>query len=187
LIFGENGIDNLEGNEGDDTIFGSNGDDGLAGQEGDDSLVGGNGNDRLYGWIGNDVLLGDVGDDSLYGGSGNDLLTGGGGADTFNFGNDFLAGDTFGSLGLDTITDFQLGIDKIQLQGTAFTALQTISFATVTNDDLAAASSEIIVYSQATGTIFYNANGAEAGLGDGAAFAKLNGNPLLTAEDFTIS
>jgi Ca2+-binding RTX toxin-like protein len=188
LIFGNNGISNLEGNEGDDTIFGGDGDDGLAGQEGDDSLVGENDNDRLYGWTGNDTLLGDDGNDSLYGGSGDDLLTGGEGADTFNFGSDFLAGDAFSSLGLDTITDFQFGLDTIQLVRSAFSTLTGgISFATVENDDLAAVSSEVIVYSQATGSLFYNTNGVDVGLGEGGAFAKLDGNPVLAATEFIIS
>jgi Ca2+-binding RTX toxin-like protein len=195
-ISGGNGIDNLEGNEGNDTILGSDGNDGLAGQEGDDSLVGGNGNDRLYGGLGNDILQGDGGndtlqgdggDDSLYGGSGNDLLTGGAGADTFNFGNDFVTGEAFSSVGLDTITDFQSGVDKIQLQRSAFAALpEALSFAIVADDSLAATSSEIIVYSQGTGSIFYNANGAVEGFGDGGSFAQLTGNPLLAATDFDL-
>jgi Ca2+-binding RTX toxin-like protein len=186
LMYGNNGIDNFEGNDGNDTIFGNNDDDGLAGQGGNDFLVGGNGRDRLYGWLGNDVLEGGTGDDSLYGGSGDDLLTGGDGADTFNFGNDFLTEEPFASLGLDNITDFQSGLDKIQLQGSAFPSLKTISFATVTNDNLAAARSEIIVYNQANGILFYNANGVDAGLGEGVAFAKFTSNPTLTVADFTI-
>jgi Ca2+-binding RTX toxin-like protein len=187
IISGNDGIDNLEGNEGNDTIFGDEGDDGLAGQEGDDSLVGGNGNDRLYGWLGNDVLIGDAGSDTLYGDSGNDRLTGGSEADTFNFGSDFVAGAAFNSLGLDTITDFQSGLDKIQLQRSAFSVVpETLSFATVADDSLAATRSEIIVYSQGTGSIFYNANGAAAGFGDGGSFAQLTGNPSLAATDFDL-
>jgi Ca2+-binding RTX toxin-like protein len=187
FISGGDGIDNLEGNKGNDTILGDEGDDGLAGQEGDDSLVGGNGNDRLYGWLGNDTLQGDGGDDTLYGGSGNDRLTGGAGADTFNFGNDFVTGEAFNSIGLDTITDFQSGLDKIQLQRSAFSALpETLSFAIVADDSLAATSSEIIVYSQGTGSIFYNANGSAEGFGNGGSFAQLTGNPSLAAIDFNL-
>jgi Ca2+-binding RTX toxin-like protein len=186
-MFGGNGIDNFEGNEGDDTIFGDEGDDGLAGQEGDDSLVGGNGNDRLYGWLGNDMLIGDADDDTLYGGSGDDQLTGGIGADTFDFGSDFVTGDPFSSLGQDTITDFQSGVDKIQLQRSAFSALPaTISFATVADDSLAADRSEIIIYSQATGSLFYNTNGAATGFGDGGIFAQLAATPVITATDFEL-
>jgi Ca2+-binding RTX toxin-like protein len=187
-MFGGNGTDNFEGNEGDDTINGSDGDDGLAGQEGNDLLLGGNGNDRLYGWTGNDTLNGDSGSDTLYGGSGDDSLTGGDGADTYNFGNDFITGASFSDLGRDTITGFQSGIDKIELERSAFSALtSSISFATVDNDDLAAASSEVIVYSQSTGSLFYNPNGVDVGLGEGGAFAKLDGNPVLAATDFTIA
>jgi hypothetical protein len=63
--------------------------------------------------------------------------------------------------------------------------LRTVSFATVADDALAAAHSEIIVYSSATRTLFYNPNGIDAGVG--GAFAKLTDNPVLAATDFTIS
>ena len=53
-----------------------------------------------------DSLDGGLGDDTLIGGEGNDTLTGGDGADTFIFG----AGD-----GDDTITDFDVGNDVIDL------------------------------------------------------------------------
>jgi Ca2+-binding RTX toxin-like protein len=187
LMLGGDGIDNFEGNIGNDTILGESGDDGLAGQEGDDSLVGGDGNDRLYGWLGNDILTGNDDSDTLYGGSGSDQLTGGSEADTFNFGSDFVTGDAFSSLGLDTITDFQSGVDKIQLQRSAFAALPpALSFATVSDDGLAASSSEAIVYSLGTGTLFYNTDGAINGFGEGGAFAKLTGNPAIAVSDFDL-
>jgi Ca2+-binding RTX toxin-like protein len=184
---GGNGIDNFEGNEGNDTIFGDNGDDGLAGQEGDDLLNGWYGNDRLYGWYGNDVLQGGAGNDTLYGGSGDDRLNGDNGADIYNFGSDFITGENFNSLGKDTITGFESGSDKIQLDQAVFGLLTAnISFAIVTKDNLAARRSEIIVYSQSTGNLFYNANGATAGYGIGGNFAQLIDSPLLAATDFEL-
>jgi Ca2+-binding RTX toxin-like protein len=186
-ISGGSGRDNLEGNEGNDTINGEADDDGLAGQEGDDSLVGEDGNDRLYGWLGNDTLTGGAGNDTLYGGSEKDRLIGGSGADIFNFGSDFVTGDAFSSLGLDTIVDFQSGVDKIQLQRSVFAALPlALSFATVSDDGLAASSSEAIVYSLGTGTLFYNTDGAINGFGEGGAFTKLTGNPAIAASDFDL-
>lgn len=67
---------------------------------------GGGGNDDLEGGSGNDTLLGGTGRDILEGGSGNDILTGGAGVDFF----EFERGD-----GRDRITDFQNGLDRIDL------------------------------------------------------------------------
>jgi Ca2+-binding RTX toxin-like protein len=58
---------------------------------------------------------------------------------------------------------------------------------TFVDSDLAAETSNgLIVYSRATGNLFYNQNGAQIGLGTGALFATLDGNPLLTVSDFQI-
>jgi Ca2+-binding RTX toxin-like protein len=54
------------------------------------------------------ILNGGDGNDVLHGGSGDDLLNGGVGADRFVFS---------GSNGTDTITDFQAGVDKIDISG----------------------------------------------------------------------
>jgi serralysin len=64
----------------------------------------------LSGMGGNDVLNGFEGNDTLIGGTGNDSLTGGAGSDLFVFAND---GST------DTVTDFQTGVDKIDLSAVA--------------------------------------------------------------------
>jgi len=71
-------------------------------------LIGGNGTDFLLGSAGNDLLNGDNGNDTLRGGLGSDILTGGNGTDIFVF----ASGE-----GIDTITDFSLGTDKIGLTG----------------------------------------------------------------------
>jgi Ca2+-binding RTX toxin-like protein len=62
--------------------------------------------DLLLGRQGKDKLFGLEGDDFLNGGQGKDQLTGGEGADTFVF--------TKGS-GKDTIMDFEVGLDVIQI------------------------------------------------------------------------
>lgn len=54
------------------------------------------------------------------------------------------------------------------------------------DDAVAAASSALIVYSRATGNLFYNQNGTAAGLGTGGHFATLSGLPTLTASDILI-
>ncbi|MBW4430018.1 MAG: M10 family metallopeptidase C-terminal domain-containing protein, partial [Nostoc desertorum CM1-VF14] len=91
-----------------DTLWGNDGNDRLYGDSGNDRLSGDNGNDTLFGGIGDDQLLGGASDDWLYGNAGIDVLTGGYGVDTFVLAS---AQDT------DTITDFQVGTDKLALSG----------------------------------------------------------------------
>ncbi len=69
-------------------------------------LSGTSGNDILQGLIGNDQITAGNGDDILRDGDGSDTLTGGAGADVFVMSRDGLA---------DTITDFTLGEDKLDL------------------------------------------------------------------------
>jgi hypothetical protein len=77
-----------------------------------DNLIGGAGVDRLFGSEGNDLMNSGGGSDLLNGGTGRDLLTGGAGADMFVFA---LADDITGFFGSERITDFQSGIDHIDL------------------------------------------------------------------------
>ena len=68
--------------------------------------------DRIEGGIGADTIIGSSGDDKIVGGAGRDTVTGGAGADMFSFAS--LSDSPVGS-GHDTITDFELGIDLIDL------------------------------------------------------------------------
>ena len=161
-----------------------------------DTLTGSNGNDTFNGSSGNDTLAGLVGNDILIGGSGNDSLTGGSGNDSFTYStyNPFDSS----AVGLDTITDFHKVAgdnDKIALSKTTFRKITSnigtgfskkSEFAIVANDVAAATNKAFIVYSQGTGNLFYNQNGALAGLGTGAMFATLTGDSLLAATDFII-
>jgi VCBS repeat-containing protein len=74
------------------------------------TLNGGNGQDVLDGSFGHDLLLGGNGPDVLIGGKG-DTLTGGSGPDTFLFRPDF---------GRNTITDFDLHTDAVQIDRSVF-------------------------------------------------------------------
>ena len=105
-IIGLGGNDLLLGNAGNDLLCGNQASDTLSGGQNNDTLIGGKASDILNGDIGNDILLGDVGDDILTGGAGNDTLTGGDGGDIFVISK---------SEGSDLITDFQNGVDFIQL------------------------------------------------------------------------
>ena len=97
-----------ETDDGTATPYGSSGPDTLTGSSGTDYLSGYGGDDTLEGGGGNAVLDGGQGDDFLSGDGGTDRSQGGTGSDTFAF--------TRGS-GHDTITDFQVGIDRITVSG----------------------------------------------------------------------
>ncbi len=115
IIYGGRGADMLSGGHGNDTIYGDRGNDFISGGKGSDRLFGGAGNDNLCGCEGddflrggrgNDVLNGEKGNDILVGGFGDDTLTGGAGKDRFRFAP---------STSTDTITDFTIGEDAIEL------------------------------------------------------------------------
>jgi serralysin len=105
---GGGGIDKLISIE---NLYGSAFSDTLIGDAGANVLSGGAGDDSLSGVGGDDVLNGGAGNDTLYGGAGADRLVGGAGADRFVFAS------TADSpvAGRDVITDFQSGLDRIDL------------------------------------------------------------------------
>lgn len=107
-LFGGNGNDHLYGNNGNDTLHGNAGQDYFSGGDGNDELEGGEGNDYLDGGAGNDILKGGVGNDYIDGGAGMDTLTGSAGVDIFAFDYDEV------SLVADIITDFEVGIDRLE-------------------------------------------------------------------------
>jgi hypothetical protein len=99
--------DLLHGGSAGDTLNGNAGIDLLYGAAGNDTLNGGDGDDYLFGGAGVDVLNGGNGNDFLRGDGSNDTMTGGAGADTFSI--DYREKST------TTITDFQVGTDKIEV------------------------------------------------------------------------
>jgi Ca2+-binding RTX toxin-like protein len=113
-ILGGSGGDSLTGNSDDNTINGGGGNDTIVGGGGNDSLVGGSGNDSLVGGSGNETIDGGANDDTVVGSAGNDSLVGGGGTNTLDYsGSDApvvldLSADTVndGQGGIDTISDF---------------------------------------------------------------------------------
>ncbi len=112
------GNDRGEGGNGADTIEGGQGLDTVRGDNGNDQLQGGAGGDLLQGGANSDLLNGGTSGDRLNGGTGNDTVMGGTGPGTDIF--IFNVGD-----GSDRISDFTLGVDRIDLQpgvGHSFTA-----------------------------------------------------------------
>jgi Ca2+-binding RTX toxin-like protein len=87
-------------------------------------------------------------------------------------------------LGVDIIKDFQVGIDKIVLDQTTFGAIGAAQIAIVASDGDAATSAGLITYSVASGSLFFNQNGAAAGFGTGGEFASVEDAPLLSSSDF---
>lgn len=90
-----------------ESVFGSSRGDGLLGSDRGETLDGNSGSDTINGRGGIDTLIG---------GHGDDVLTGGEGADTFvfHFHSPVLEGVDFGN---DTVTDFELGLDHVQIGG----------------------------------------------------------------------
>ncbi|AFZ08350.1 Hemolysin-type calcium-binding region [Oscillatoria nigro-viridis PCC 7112] len=106
-LVGDNANNTASGFAGDDIITGNGGNDTLSGNKGNDIISGGAGNDQLLGGKGDDNLNGGDGDDTLIGAAGSDLLIGGAGRDIF----------VLGVGGTDTLVDFQKGQDLIGLSG----------------------------------------------------------------------
>lgn len=123
-LSGEAGNDQLKGGPGNDAIWGGQGNDVLIGDAGSDQLSGNAGDDRMDGGSDHDNLWGGIGNDYLWGGDGNDYLQGDEGDDTIIGwrGDDSLWGmegsDIFvftANQGRDTINDFDIERDSIEL------------------------------------------------------------------------
>jgi len=187
VAIGGDGNDQIRGNAARNRLTGGRGNDVLIGRQGSDVLVGGAGDDVLVGGPRSDRLFGNSGGDSLQGGGGDNRLIGGAGSDRFVL-------DAPGA-GVDTLTDFISGTDKIVLSKATFTTLtsavgqgleQAGEFASVGTVGAIATSAALIVYNSATGALFYNANGRADGFGTGGQIANLSGSPTLTASDFLL-
>jgi Ca2+-binding RTX toxin-like protein len=111
---GQGGADVLWGAGGDDALFGGKGADTLSGHGGSDTLAGGAGADLLKGYNGNDRIAGGGGADTIMGGPGQDAMSGGAGADCFVFST--RSASPPGEERRDQITDFQVGVDWIDLR-----------------------------------------------------------------------
>lgn len=112
--------------DGNDAARGGGGKDEIHGEAGDDEIWGQGGHDRLFGGEGDDMLDGGGGKDRLDGGAGVNTLTGGKGRDVFVFGS---ANEE------STITDFEAGRDKIEVDAAAsgvsdFADLRDLQFGT---------------------------------------------------------
>ncbi|MCA0434154.1 MAG: M10 family metallopeptidase C-terminal domain-containing protein [Proteobacteria bacterium] len=85
---------------------------GVTGSARADIIIGNSASNVLKGGAGSDDIRGGGGNDDIYGNRGSDLLTGGSGYDYFIFES---INDSNAAYGRDTITDFQLDVDMIDL------------------------------------------------------------------------
>jgi serralysin len=160
LIDGGDGNDLVSGDRGNDTVLGGSGSDTVFGGQGNDVVGGGDGNDTVYGGKDNDTVNGGAGNDLISGDRGSDVLTGGTGSDTFYF---FSSG---GDYGVDTITDFTPGEDKIKLKTTGGgvfgglgTALEASEFVVVSGFNTATpgtTTTNKLVYDPTNGALYFN-------------------------------
>ena len=126
-------------------------------------------------------LIGNAGANLLDGKAGNDTLQGREGADTYAFTS------PLGAANIDLILGFSAADDTIRLEnngvfaGLAAGALPAAAFALGT---AARDAGDRIVYDQATGRLFFDADGN--GAGAEIQFARLDGAPVISAGDFTV-
>jgi len=183
------------------TLFGKNGDDYIVGGNGDDFLRGGFDNDQIFGWFGADNIGGDEGDDYLAGESGNDRVNGGDGNDDIyggagkdvllgGTGDDYFYFDTAAAAdNADKILDFAIGDDNIVFIQSVYTALgigpgSTLAASNFHAGTAATTADHHIIYDQAAGKVFYDADGA-----GGAAqqlVTTVTAGLALTNQDFLV-
>jgi Ca2+-binding RTX toxin-like protein len=135
----------------------------------------GNASDNaIFGANGADKLSGEGGNDTLSGGAGNDALTGGAGADLF-----VLSG------GLDTISDFVTGIDRIQVLRTLVGNGDSVIDSPLTHGATNGfgADAELVIFTQ-NATSLNTANVAKA-IGNAASAYQLGDKALFVIHSGT--
>jgi Ca2+-binding RTX toxin-like protein len=155
---------------------------GLVGSDFADILVGSANADYLLGLGGADTIYGLAGADYIDGGLGNDSLYGGTSADQFVFSTALNA-----ATNVDGIMDFAVNVDDILLSQAIFTQIGTgldgaeFQLGTAAND-----AGDRIIYNQATGQLYYDANGNVNGSADQILFATVTAGTALTINDFVM-
>ncbi len=169
IITGNGAVNFIRGGLGNDTLLGKAGNDTLWGEDSNDTLQGDSGNDELNGGRGND---------KLDGGTGTNILTGEGGSDIFKF-------TTTGHI--DTITDYNVPNDTIQLENAVFTALTisgTLAASQFRIGTKAIDANDHIIYNNITGSLIYDANGN--GTGAMQQIATLSAGLTMTNADIVV-
>jgi len=214
VIYGNQGSNALLGGGGEDTLYGLGGDDRFfVDSLGDQVIeVAGGGTDTVYTTLGSYQLItdqsvetltvydrdtiyaanlignnlaqfiyGNAGANNIDGKGGADTLYGMAGADTFTFTNAPLVGAA------DALADFSAADDTIALDDQAFLGIGgpgALSANAFVIGSQAADADDRIVYNQATGQLFFDADGS--GAGAAILFATVNAGTSLTASDFVV-
>ncbi|MBL8335356.1 MAG: calcium-binding protein, partial [Rhodoferax sp.] len=151
--------------------------------------------DLLAGTEGANTLLGQGGNDQIFGGGGNDRMDGGAGLDTLNgaAGSDvFVFSTALGAGNVDTIQDFSVVDDSVELSAGVFAALggagtlaagKLRAGAGVTT---AADADDFLLYNSTTGALYYDAD-ANGGAQSPVQFAVLGTGLALTNLDFVVA
>jgi len=154
---------------------------------------------RFEGNANQQTFIGTSKADVFVGNGGNDTLTGGGGADTFVFGKVYeqvvtgsstsvqtYTNTAFNLTGVDTITDFTRGTDKIELHLDQYSKLAGFnsSMLRVNSTGTAQDANDYLVYNTTTKTLSYDADGN--GSGAKVDIAILTGVNTLSTSDFVI-
>jgi Ca2+-binding RTX toxin-like protein len=154
---------------------------------------------RFEGNANQQTFIGTSKADVFVGNGGNDTLTGGGGADTFVFGKVYeqvvtgssttvqtYTNTAFNLTGVDTITDFTRGTDKIELHLDQYSQLAgfNASMLRVNSTGTAQDANDYLVYNTTTKTLSYDADGN--GSGAKVDIAILTGVTTLSTSDFVI-
>jgi Ca2+-binding RTX toxin-like protein len=143
------------------------------------SAINGTGNELANTLSGNavsNILNGALGNDTLIGGLGNDYFR-------FNSAPNSLTNR-------DTITDFNVANDTVQLENSIFSALGiaigVLASAMFKNLTFGGAvdTSDRILYNDTNGAVFYDTDGSGAALA--IQFATISGAPTLTNADFVV-
>ncbi len=131
------------------------------------TLIGNSAANKLSGLAGNDILNG---------GLGKDILTGGTGKDIFQL----------TTLSKDTITDFSVKDDTLQLENSVFGKLIKTGVLSAANFKVGAATdnNDYVLYNSSTGVVSYDANGN--GAGGTTQIAVLGAHLALTHLDFFV-
>ncbi|MFN3944293.1 MAG: M10 family metallopeptidase C-terminal domain-containing protein [Allosphingosinicella sp.] len=150
------------------------------GNEIGNTIYGNAGANTLRGMAGDDVLYGLGGDDKLFGGTGNDRLIGGAGKDGFHFDTALNM-----STNVDHIVDFSPVDDTIFLDRSIFSGIGengTLNSNAFRTGSFAFDADDRIIYNSATGSIFYDPDGA--GGVEAVLFATVAPGTALTHLDF---
>lgn len=147
----------------------------------------------VHGTSANEIFKADWGNDALDGGGGNDTLSGGAGRDTLNGGegDDVFLFETYPLFNSrDIITDFVVGEDKIWLKGSEFNMRSTFDRGPLVETRFALKGetytfSTRIIYDEATGKLYYDADGSNVNFAE-VQVATFTNKPHLSASDFIV-